>query len=730
MMFEFKEIIYNLLCFLPYLFSVRFTLKTFFYPWKNLVKIRKTNGGFSFQEMFDCWSFNFVSRFIGSLMRFFLLVSFVLVFIFFIFFIPLFYLLYLIYRVRRNKKRKKTEIYRRKFKHSFLTNHCLKENNRVLVADFLNNYFNKQDYANLWWKKDNLQNMPPLAYDWARGYTLLLSQCSTEFQTHDKDIEKRIIGHQKELEIIEQILSLDREANVLLISEEGINKKDLLFYLADKIYHGQTKENLNYKKILELNMELILNKYTDHKKREMLFERLLIEAINSSNVILFIDNLDRYVSSENNAVNLSLPLYKLGKDPNLQIVATTSPHAYQKYIFVNEFVKSVFVSVNVNEISQKDMLELLLHDWFVYENKYNLIISYEILEYIINKSNFYFNEILFPEKAFRLLNRVCVYAQKNNFEFISEDDVNKVLEEMISAPVFLTEDIKNKLLSLEKNLKSKVLFQEKAIEKIASAMRRSFFLLGRRTKPLATFLFLGPTGVGKTFTAKIIAQNFFGSDKFLIRFDMALYQNPESIKDLIGSSLDKEPGLLSSAIRAHPYGVLLLDEIEKAHKDLNNIFLTLLDEGYFTDGFGKKIDCKNLVVVATSNAAADLIYKKVGAKETFNDNQLLNYLIENQFFSPEFINRFDGMVMFGDLDKDEIIEIAGLMLDEIKKDVAKTYKINIRVRSATLLKLIHDKYNLVFGARNMERLLSEDIQDRVAKLILSGQAKEGDSITL
>lgn len=729
-MTEFKEIIKNLYWFLPYLFSVKHNLKTFFYPWKNLIKVKPNKAGFSLSEFGERLSFNLISRFIGATARFVLLLAFIFVFILFTILIPFFYLIYIIFSFYQANLRKDEEIKRRKFKDKFIKDHCLNEKNHIKVRNFLNNYFNKIDYQRMWWKRDNLDKNPPLAHDWARGYTLLLSQCSAEIKTYNRDIDKRVIGHDEEIESVEQILSMDREANVLLIGKEGINKKDLLLFLADKIYRGQAKENLNYKKILELNMEVILNKYTNHKKRELLFEKLLIEAIESKNVILFIDNLDRYVSNGNNMVDLSLPLHKLGKHHDLQIIATASPYAYQKNIFSNEFIKNIFVPININEISKSDMLTLLLHEWFAYQERYSLNIKYEILEYIIEKSDFYFNEITFPEKAFRLLDRVCVYARKKNFEFITFDDVNKVLEEMTNVPVTLTNDIKKKLLNLEADLKEKVLFQEKAIEKIASAMRRSFFLLGRRTKPLATFLFLGPTGVGKTYTAKIIAKNFFGSEKFLTRFDMALYQNQDSVKDLIGSSINNEPGLLSAAIRANPYGVLLLDEIEKAHKDLNNIFLTLLDEGYFTDGYGKKIDCKNLVVIATSNAAADLIYKKVDSKEKIDDNYILNYLIEKQIFSPEFVNRFDGMMMFESLDSDKIVEIATLMLVGIKKDIKKIYKLDIEVQPRTLIKIVKDQYNLVFGARNMERLLSEEIQDRVAKLVLSEKTKEGDKIIL
>ena len=292
----------------------------------------------------------------------------------------------------------------------------------------------------------------------------------------------------------------------------------------------------------------------------------------------------------------------------------------------------------------------------------------------------------------------------------------------------ITSQIKEKLINLEDLLKDSIVEQEEAINKLSSSLRRSFLLLGKRKKPLASFLFLGPTGVGKTETAKAIAQTFFSAAdrenlNYLIRFDMSEYQSKSDIPKLIGDSIYHEPGQLSKAIRENPYGVLLLDEIEKADHDLLNIFLTILDEGYFTDGEGKRVDCKNLVIIATSNAAASEIYQ--------NKNiSIMDYLIEHHVFSPEFLNRYDGVVVFRPLSEESIFKIANKMIEKIVDDIQSMYGIKVKISEKTLENIVSKSKDSRFGARNLDRVIRDDVEDKISKLILQGKASEKDMIIL
>ncbi|HEX7543017.1 MAG TPA: AAA family ATPase, partial [Patescibacteria group bacterium] len=349
-----------------------------------------------------------------------------------------------------------------------------------------------------------------------------------------------------------------------------------------------------------------------------------------------------------------------------------------------------------------------------FENHYKVSIFYEAIKEVIEKSKFYLTYIPFPEKAVDLLDTSCVYVKQNGK--VTPEIINQVLTIKTHIPTTITQQMKEKLLNLETLLFSRIIQQDEAINKLSSALRRSFLLIGKRKKPLASFMFLGPTGVGKTETAKAIADVFFTDQidvrtihelslqKYLLRFDMSEFQSKYDIPKLIGDSTN--PGLLTQTVRKQSYGVLLLDEIEKADKDLINIFLTIVDEGYFIDGMGKKVDCKNLIIIATSNAQ--------------NEN----------IFPPEFLNRFDGIITFQSLNQQSIKILAKKIINKISIDILKLYKIKVDVSEKTLEIVSQKGYDPRFGARNLERTIRDEIEDKVAKLIFEDKAKPGETISL
>jgi len=331
---------------------------------------------------------------------------------------------------------------------------------------------------------------------------------------------------------------------------------------------------------------------------------------------------------------------------SVALIGITTPFSYERFIFNNEKINRLFNKIDVFEVKEAEAEKILLEAVFNFEDYHRVYIPYETVKEVIEKSQFYLTYIPFPEKAVDLLDTTCVYVKQNGKDksrpipTITPEDVNIVLTEKIHIPTTITKQMKKKLLNLETLLFSRIIQQDEAIKKLSSALRRSFLLIGKRKKPLATFLFLGPTGVGKTETAKAISGVFFSNSpnlpdspnpsKYLIRFDMSEYQSKSDILRLIGDVSTGYPGLMTQAIREQPFGVLLLDEIEKADKDLLNIFLTILDEGYFTYGAGKRVDCKNLVIIATSNAGSDLLINPI------IPINLIDEIIKRGIFSPEF----------------------------------------------------------------------------------------------
>jgi len=746
---NFLEVVVNLFIFLPYFFSVSTLLKTLFFPWKNLIVVKKTEG-FAFNELFNRLAFNLISRVIGLFMRLSVITFYFLLQTFFMFSLPflaliflllspIFYLLSSICKTPDERKQL--------LKEKFISTHLLKEENKEKVETWFEIYYQNCLKKNSWWKLPNLFSFPPLARDWAVGYTPILNQYSTDLATSSYLHHlKNIVNREKEISEIETILSKNAEANVVVVGEEGVGKHTIIDALAKKIYLGKTNQQLIYKRILKLNLERILMEFIDQKQRENFFEELLKEASDAKNTILFIDDLEKYLSNEIGKIDLTTSINKYGKTNQLQIIGITTPFFYEKYIRTNEKINRLFSKVDVYEVSKTDALKIILSAVFDFEKYHQVTIPYETVEELIEKSGFYLTYIPFPEKAVDLLDQACVLTKltKTNQNIVYPQFIDKVLEEKTHIPVSLTSQMKEKLLNLETLLMSQIIQQDEAIKDLSSALRRSFLLLGKRKKPLASFLFLGPTGVGKTQTAKAVAQTFFStkdtsSSQFsqkinwredvsesshLIRFDMSNYQSKFDIPKLIGDITTNNPGLLSRAIREHPYGVLLLDEIEKADHDLLNIFLTILDEGYFTDGFGRRVDCKNLIIIATSNAASEAIYKNP------NLPNIPNYLIEHEIFSPEFLNRFDGVIVYQPLTQPSLFLIAKKMIETISKDIYALYKVYIKVSEASINQLIEKAYDPRFGARNLERTIRTQIEDTLAKIILEKPVKEGEIISL
>lgn len=723
---NFGEGVINFFIFLPYFFSISSLFKTLFHPWKNLI-VSKTLVGFSFSDLFNRLAFNIISRSIGALMRlsiiafYFILQTLLMIVLPFIalsFFIftPIFYFVSFFQETNEQKMSV--------FKKEFIKNHLLNEDNRAEVENWFEEYSKQHLVKTTWWKLQNLLSYPPLARDWAVGYTPILDQYAINLATSSYLHHiKNIVGREKEIIQIEQILTKSVENNVIIIGDEGVGKHTIIDALAKKIYLGKTNSSLMYRRILKLNMEKIFNEFTDVKQRENFFEDLLKEAEQAKNIILFIDNIDKYITYGEGKIDLTLSLEKYAKSNFIQIIGTTTPFSFQNFIFSNDKINRMFNKVDVYEISKNEAQNILLDAVYSFESLYNVHIPYETISEIIEKSEFYLTSIPFPEKAVDLLDTACVYAKQRSTEIITPEIINIVLTEKTHIPTTITKQIKEKLLNLETLLFSRIIQQDEAIKKLSSALRRSFLLIGKRKKPLASFLFLGPTGVGKTETAKAVAETFFSN--ILLRFDMSEFQSKYDIPKLIGGN--DQPGLLTSAIRNQSYGLLLLDEIEKADKDLINIFLTIVDEGYFVDGTGKKVDCKNLIIIATSNAGSDFLHSQ---SNQVNSDSLVDQLVERRIFSPEFLNRFDGVIAFESLNQESIRILVKKTVEKISIEVFKLYKIKVFVSEKTIDSISKKGFDPRYGARNMERVIRDEIEDKVAILILEDKAKSGDKINL
>jgi ATP-dependent Clp protease ATP-binding subunit ClpA len=742
----------NIFIFLPYYFSVDVLFRTLFEPWKRIVPNEK-RVGFSFSDFFNDLAFDWVSRGIGFVVRVATLITYLVVQVLYV---PVALLIVLVYvicilpiQTLGKSLGKSEEVRLNEEKQAFIGSHTHDPAHVPAVEAWFDTWHTQTTHISRWWELDNLFNVIPIGRDWAQGYTPVLDKFIIDLSGSAAKYEDRpmTIGREGELKQIEDVLCKTNGANILMVGEEGVGKTTIIESLAYRIHIGRGNPLLAFKRLVEINLEKILATDRDPKVRETILEELFTEADRAGNIIFVVHNFDKYMSSGESRVDLSTPLEKFLRSNRIHVIGITTPFAYQKFLYTKQVLKNHFTTLDVKEITPEVTLQILLEHTHRFETRYKVALLYETLLASVQKSAFFITDVPFPEKALLVIDECCnrmknVAVAKNQVRIVTPDMVDQVLSDRTHVPTTLTDAFKEKLLTIYDKLNAFVVGQQHTMGELSAALQRSFLMIGKRKKPLASFLFLGPTGVGKTETAKVLAREFFQSESTMIRFDMSEFQRVEDIPRLIGNTETGDPGLLVSAIRERPYGVLLLDEIEKAHHDLLNIFLTLLDEGYVTDSLGKHVDCKSLVVIGTSNAGALEFYNLASSTDQNTQNavpqqtnlqphgDIMSFLIEKRYFSPEFLNRFDGVIAFMPLSDETAFTIGRAMVTQIASNIQNLHNVTLTVTDETLRSIIKNHFNTAYGARDLQRAIQEQVENVIAQKILSGDAGKGDSIEI
>lgn len=585
------------------------------------------------------------------------------------------------------------------------------------------------------WRLENLLKIRGVGKRWAAGYTVNLDKYSIEINDIIKERNLSIyqIGYKKEVYAIERILSRSGENNVMLVGNPGVGRSTISYAFAKKVIEGRTFSNLNDKRVLELDMQAVLAGLNNPGD---ILERLRIifsEAISAGNIILIIDEIHNYLglSKGPGAIDITSIILPFLSSPNFQVIGLTTFDGWHKYIENNPSIKNLFVKVEVNEPTPEQTIFILEDMLSDLEKRYDIAVSYTILRDIVKLTDRYIQDVPFPAKAIDILTEVMTYTKARREKAVLPDYVNKIISERVEIPIgAIKEDEKKKLLELEDRIHQRVVNQEEAVKVIAAAMRRGRVGAKNKKRPIGSFLFLGPTGVGKTETSKALAEAYFDSDSKMIRFDMSEYQEIPSMSRLIGSEERNEPGLLVKAISDNPFSLVLLDEIEKSHPNILNLFLQVMDEGWLTDAFGKKANFAESIIIATSNAGSELIrqcVKQGRSLESFKD-ELVDYLLKQGIFRAEFLNRFDAVVVFRPLTHEHLIKIGILMMNDLSKRLLDGTGIRLVVNSDLIEKLVQIGYKPEFGARPMRRVIQDEVESRVAKKILEQGLKRGDFV--
>jgi len=579
------------------------------------------------------------------------------------------------------------------------------------------------------WRRENLLAVTGLGKDWAYGFTPDLDNYAEPIKALEK--YEHLIGRRNELEQIENILSKSKQSNVLLIGEAGVGKMSLVQKFARLSESGKLPRHLSYKRPVLLNMNRALAGLRTVGELEARLIRLFSQAKIAGNIILIIDNFHTLVNiaadvglGKKDITEIISPFLRAG---DFQLIAITTYQGLHEHIEKHGGLMNFFEKVEVKEPDPEETKEICRDSVREVESRVPVKITVQAINEIVKRSDLYITDLPFPEKALDLIEDSALYvAQKTDKDLVTPEDVDKVISIKTEIPVGeLQQDEKDKLLNLEDILHKRVVNQNTAIVDISSAMRRGRLELADEKRPIGSFLFLGPTGVGKTETAKALAEAYFGSETRINRFDMSEFQGTSGVEKMIGSAATGRNGLLTTTVKENPFSLLLLDEIEKADSAVLNLFLQVLGEGWITDAFGRKVNFRNQIIIATSNAGAKLIWEKI--QEDVADEYLRVKLIEHIFkegiFRPEFFNRFDGTIIFKPLTRENLMEISGLMLNRLKERLAKK-DLLFEFGDDLQEKIAKLGYDPVNGARPMRRVIQKKVEDIIAKKVLKGEIKK------
>ncbi len=613
-----------------------------------------------------------------------------------------------------------------------------------------------------------------------------------------------VIGREKETERVIQILCRRGKNNPCLIGEPGVGKTAIVEGIAQSLVNGNVPDIVADKRLVSLDMSGLVAKSKYRGEFEDRIKKVINEVETAGNVLLFIDELHTIIGAGGaegalDASNILKPALARG---DVQVIGATTIEEYRKYIEKDAALERRFQPVQVEEPTEEESIEILKGLRKLYEKHHHVQITDEGVEASVRLSARYVNDRFLPDKAIDLMDEAAAKARlgmmhgsdemmqlnreihqteldmehalqegdiekartlketrenlqasreklekknrrvsKNKVSVVGENEIADVVAGWTKIPVSrLTESEASRLQKLEETLHKRVIGQEEAVSAVSKAVRRGRVGLKDPKRPIGSFLFLGPTGVGKTEVSKALAEAVFGNEESMIRVDMSEYMEKHSVSKMIGSPPGyvghEDGGQLSEKVRRNPFSVILFDEIEKAHPDVFNILLQVLDDGHITDSQGRKVDFKNTIIIMTSNAGAQSIIepKKLGfgAKEDEKqDHERMKASVMEEvkrIFKPEFLNRIDETIVFRALNKDDMKKIIGIMVRDLQKRCKEQLQIDLVVREAAKESIVEKAYDRKYGARPLRRKLQDEVEDRLADALIRGEIHAKDRV--
>ena len=587
-----------------------------------------------------------------------------------------------------------------------------------------------------WWERGNLLSKRPLTEAWVFGLTFTLNNFSRDL-TFRNDGSIALINV-KELEILKNSLAEGNGVNAAIVGESGTGRQRLVENLALDLSRRNVPTKLLGKKILEFNLDNLVASSASEEERIYLLEKALAEACMAGNIILFVPTFQNYLDvnpeeSKIGEVDISPVLTNFLENAGIQIITCASQAEITVLFQSHANLAKYFKIINLSEPDLEECLLLMCEKAVRLENKFGRLITYGAIKKALDLSDRYLQEIAMPKRALDFLEEAITFLNgKKEFQFVKDSDIEEFGSSKLGAAVGeLKGEEKEKLLNLETEMQKQIVGQNEAVNAVASAMRRRRLDLSNPGRPAGCFLFLGPTGVGKTHTAEVLSKIYFGGESRIVRLDMSEYRESDAITKLLGDASGKTTGYLQKILSANPFNLVLLDELEKASREVHQLLLQIMEEGIIKTGTGKKLNFRETIIIATSNAEALLVQQLVRSQEPYESLQkkIVDKIQQDGIFSPEILNRFDEIIVFHPLDRPELYQIAALAMAELKKRLLNK-EILIRYSEDFIRRLAEAGFNPTFGARELRRIIEKQIEDAIAKDLLAGRITKGEEFSL
>ncbi len=571
-----------------------------------------------------------------------------------------------------------------------------------------------------------------LARDWSFGWTPLLKKFAQNISLHIDTVSMLTLeSHDEAVDQLINIFSKNGKQNAMLVGQSGSGKTRIVHSFAARLIDGYSKvpNNLRYRQVFMLNAASIIAVASERGDLERLIPEVLFEAYSAKNIIICLDDAHLFFENGVGSVditNILLPIINAGK---LRIILAVDEQRFLKISKNNPEVANALHRIMVAPATKDETITIMQDRAVLIEPQNQVYYTYQSLVESYELGKRYVHDIAMPGRGLKLMEAAAHYSEKG---LVTTKSVQLAVEKTLDIKVGLADedDERQKLLNLEDLIHQRMINQKRAVKVVSDALRRARSGVRNQSRPIGTFLFLGPTGVGKTELAKALAQVYFGGEDRIIRLDMNSFVNSEDVKRLLADGADYADSLTAKVMK-QPFSLVLLDEIEKAHDNVLATLLQMIDEGVLRDVKNREISFKDTIIIATSNAGADRIRELIdrGMDIEKLEGPFVDELIKTNQFRPEFINRFDEVVMFRPLNKGELLQVVDLMLKSVNKTLSNQ-KVDIIVADDAKQYLVDKGYDPKLGARPMRRVIQRAVENIVAKKVLSGEAKAGSTINV